>query len=570
MIFFWKKDTFFYNHGMSNFKTKKIQKTKITPDTPQASTEKSPRKTSKKLIGFLLFFVSIAFLANAGMEYVGSMRISDTPIIPFQTVEFSGSTLPAKEGTTNILIAGIGGTWHEWANLTDSIMLASIDPDAGYVTLLSIPRDLFVAYPKWYSPAGRINSLYGMWKDSGKWISYLAEKVSEITGQPIHHYLVIDFRGFKSVVDLLGGLEVDVPKDLIDREYPDNNWGYETFVVRAGKHTFDGETALKYVRSRHSTSDFDRSERQQLILKALKSKIIEDGFISNTEKISNLYSAIAKNIDSDLTVGDIAHFALKLKGIENNHINIYNLSNECQGIKCSPGAYLYTPSREYFGGAAAIIPENASATRLSYYDDIRRFVEFIFHYPNMKNEKIPLVFIYNKWQSASAKLLATNLSKMGISFDTNNIFVESTGSLIETSRVNIYWNSELSIGIDPESQSVKALKSLEEKIPYSIVNRNEYVTTSWPKIEIILGKDKSSYYTFAKPTYYLPYIESTQSGSTGSINASGSTSVSWEVKSANKVSKPKTSSPQITGESQKIQNAPTNEFSVNPGEWEEF
>ncbi len=98
-------------------------------------------------------------------------------------------------------------------------------------------------------------------------IKLLAEKVSEITGQGIDGYIVIDFSGFKNIVDALGGIHIDVPKDLVDREYPDNNWGYEVFTVRAGPQDFDGATALKYARSRHSTSDFDRSERQQLLLK---------------------------------------------------------------------------------------------------------------------------------------------------------------------------------------------------------------------------------------------------------------------------------------------------------------
>jgi LCP family protein required for cell wall assembly len=103
-------------------------------------------------------------------------------------------------------------------------MLASINPETNYVTLLSIPRDLFVAYPKSYGTAGRINALYGMGKANGEGIQLLAQKVSEITGQPIHHYVVIDFHGFKNVVDALGGITVNAPKDLVDREYPDNNW----------------------------------------------------------------------------------------------------------------------------------------------------------------------------------------------------------------------------------------------------------------------------------------------------------------------------------------------------------
>lgn len=78
---------------------------------------------------------------------------------------------------------------------------------------------------------------------------------------------MIDFAGFKDIINILGGISIDVPESILDREYPDNNWGYMTFQVQKGLQNFDGDTALKYARSRHSTSDFDRSNRQQLIIK---------------------------------------------------------------------------------------------------------------------------------------------------------------------------------------------------------------------------------------------------------------------------------------------------------------
>lgn len=128
----------------------------------------------------------------------------------------------------------------------------------------------------------------------------------------------------------------------------------------------------------------------------MKNKALSAGFITNPNKMSELFEAIRNNLDTDLTLGDITHFALGLKDIDSSHINIYNLSNDCVGYRCSPGAYLYNPSREYFDGASVLIPENATASRLSYYDDIRRFVSFIFTFPNMKNERIPLNIIYKK------------------------------------------------------------------------------------------------------------------------------------------------------------------------------
>lgn len=101
-------------------------------------------------------------------------------------------------------------------------MLANLNYDTKTVTLLSIPRDTYVAYSS--NTAGKINALYQIGKNQNQGVNLLAKKVSEITGQSIHHFLIIDFNGFKSVVDALGGVEVDVPQRIYDREYPNNNW----------------------------------------------------------------------------------------------------------------------------------------------------------------------------------------------------------------------------------------------------------------------------------------------------------------------------------------------------------
>jgi hypothetical protein len=145
-----------------------------------------------------------------------------------------------------------------------------------------------------------------------------------------------------------------------------------------------------------------------------------------------------------MKLGEIGEFALRLKDIETRHINIYNLSNECIGIRCTPGAYLYTPAREYFGGASVVVPENASATRLSYYDDIRRFTGFIFRFPDIRKERYPISIIAGKGKTNQAKLIITTLGKLGINFDDKKTLTESTGS-ISNSHINIYWNNEAEI-----------------------------------------------------------------------------------------------------------------------------
>lgn len=216
-----------------------------------------------------------------------------------------------------------------------------------------------------------------------------------------------------------------------------------------------------------------------------------------------------------MTLGEIGEFAIRLKDIHSDRINIYNLSNECIGIKCTAGAYLYTPAREYFGGASVVVPENASATRLSYYDDIRRFTGFIFRFPDIRKERSPISIIAGRGKESQAKLIVSTLGKLGITFDDKKTFTQSTGS-IANSHINIYWNAEAEIGTPESATIVEALRFLEEKIPYSAVIHNEYITTDGPRIEIVVGDDIASYFTFAKPAYYLPYIAPSGDGSGGS------------------------------------------------------
>lgn len=451
-------------------------------------------------------------------------------------------------------------------------MLASINQDDKKVTLLSIPRDLYIAYPKGYGVAGKINTLYSIGVANKVGISLLAEKVTEITGQPIDDYIVIDFNGFKKIVDALDGVEVDVPRDLVDREYPDNNWGYQVFSVRAGVQTFNGETALKYARSRHSTSDFDRSERQQILIKAIKEKALSIGFLTNPAKIGEVFGVVSNHIDTSLNLGDISDLALSMKDVSSNNINVYSLSDACVGNRCEPGAFLYTPAREYFGGASTVIPENATASRLSFYDNIRRYSGFIFRFPEIRKEIAPVSIIVPKGKTNQAKVLAANLEKLGFNFDNKKAIVESTGSITQ-SHINIYWNEEVKTGIDPTGIVVSALKFVEETLPYSIVTRNEYVTTDGPRIEIVLGTDASSYFTFAKPAYYLPYVPSTGSGdAAGSGTSQGTKSggivVSGESKKSSNTSTPPAKNTSISPTP--IRENPVDAPAIQPGQWEEF
>ena len=581
--FSFEKTTFFsIISGMSAFKTKKLPSSTPSPlskDIEISSLSSEKKWMSKIIIGIIITIASLLFIGVLAWNFLFrsiSSGNSDEPGIftPIISSEFANQK---KEGTMNILIAGIGGKWHEWGELTDSIMIASLNQKEKKIHLLSIPRDLYVAYGtgQW---AGKINALYSLGRSHGEGINRLATKISEITGQPIDHYVVIDFSGFQQIIDILGGVEVNVEQDIIDPEYPTENWGYMTLVIRKGLQTFDGDMALKFARSRHSTSDFSRSERQKLLIKAMKEKALSTGYLTNPGKLSELYSAVVSHLDTDLSLATIGELAFSLRNIESSNIFVSSLSQDCSGIKkCIPGAFLYTPSRDLFGGASVVIPENARTNRLSYYDDIRRFVQIIFSFPTLSESLPQTTIITDKDQKRYGNQVGLALAKLGIPLSTKNPLITTTGS-IERSHINIYWNESLTVGISPEWNLVKALKQIEEAIPYNIVSRNEYVTDDGPKVEIVLGKDAADYFRFSKPAYYIPTpIAPAVSGE--------KTSTSWTNRGSSGTKIPTvrtttgsartpiktTTTPTIPTETT-ISSTPANstEIKVAPGEWEDF
>lgn len=520
------------------------------------------QKTKKKMrtiIISVLVLLGCLFWVNYVVQWIGNVRIgTGGDGATFAPVIFSnntGAVTPPKKWVTNILIVGIGGAGHQAWELADSIMLASLDEEKKSVTMVSIPRDLYVSYGtgEW---AGKINALYPIWLARKQWISLLANKVSEVTGQSIHHYMVIDFSAFRYVVNALDGIEIDVTKDLYDSEYPDYDYGYTIFSVKKWLQIFNGETALRYARSRHSTSDMDRSRRQQQIINAIKTKALSAGIITSPTKISEIIDATRKNINTDLTVSDLVSIGSSFANLEKSAIHVYNLGNDCVSYNnCSVGSYLYNPSMAYFGWAWALIPEWAKVNRLSYYDRIQQFVDFVFKYPGIHTVPQPIVVVHTNYSLSYAKNLLMEFRKIGINYDASHVLKASTGAITQ-SHINIYWNSEYDVGIDPKSDIVEALKMFDMRIPINIVTSNEYVTSDWPKIEIVLWEDCKNYFIFAKPVEYLPKIDMP--------SLSGNTT-SWEKKiektpgsAQNKtIIKNNTS----TGSSP---------YKVTPGEWEQL
>jgi LCP family protein required for cell wall assembly len=228
-------------------------------------------------------------------------------------------------GRINILLVGLAGKNYPGANLTDSIIIASINPKTWQTALLSIPRDLYVPIPNTKSYT-KINALFARAEDSdasGKTgAENLKKTLSEITGQPIDYYIALDFDGFRKIIDELGGIKIQVPKDLRDERYPGPNYSYETFEINAGLQDLDGKVALKYARTRHDEDgDFGRAFRQQQILEAARSKAYSLGTILNLPKVSGLLDTLGEHLRTDIQLDELNSF-LDLVGKIDTHTTV--------------------------------------------------------------------------------------------------------------------------------------------------------------------------------------------------------------------------------------------------------
>jgi anionic cell wall polymer biosynthesis LytR-Cps2A-Psr (LCP) family protein len=256
-----------------------------------------------------------------------------------------------KESYT-ILLFGFAGGRHEGTYLTDTIILAHPNIKNKTVTLFSIPRDLWVQIPTQSGDAFRskINTVYQMELNPGDYPDldkkYLGNRsdaaliksvVSQTFGLPVDNYIALDFEGFKKAIDVLGGVDINVEKSFEDKQYPLEGkekdlcgrreeelpqlekiassepevafpCRFETLVFKKGEVHMDGELALKYVRSRHSKEDggdFGRARRQQLLLEAVRRKVLSLGFLP---KVIPFLDQLGGHVKTDISFTEMKKF----------------------------------------------------------------------------------------------------------------------------------------------------------------------------------------------------------------------------------------------------------------------
>jgi LCP family protein required for cell wall assembly len=415
---------------VNNFNRRKIS---LAPQRPKVSDK--VKHNLLTALGILLVLVVIYYSGLRAVSY-----LSGTQLVGFFSEIFGKDLMIDDLGHTNILLMGVGGEGHEGRDLTDTMIIASIDQNKNTVSLLSIPRDLYID-----SSIGgsRINKLYELGKakwNSDEGLDFVKSTVENVFKMPIHYYAKVDFEAFKQIVDAIDGVDVYVEQEINDPEYPldDGSYGVETFLLAKGSQHLDGTTALKYVRSRKTSSDFDRSKRQQQVLMAVKNKIKDEGLFSSKSTLKKLYYSLSDHLETNLSLREmlsLAEFGTKFREIQ---ISMATLNDE----PLFRGGFLYTPLRELYGGAFVLLPAGDN------FDTLRLFANLVLYGPYDIALR-PVAILNGTKESGFAGRASAILNRFGV-----NIEAVSNGRLENASTTFLYITTPEA---EPAAQFIKKL-----------------------------------------------------------------------------------------------------------------
>lgn len=297
---------------------------------------------------------------------VGETVVDPTPLA-LQTPE-PIPTVSLGDQRFAVLLLGYGGGGHDGTYLTDSIMVVIVDPVQKTMTLLSVPRDVWVPllFDGRTAAYNKVNTAYAFAKDPSLFPdrldkydgghgpgTFTTDTISRLLGVPITYYLALDFDGFRQMINAVGGVDVDVPTGFVAR-YPANDdptvdASWITIRFNAGLQHMDGERAIEYARARETLddsgegTDFARSRRQRLIIEAFKQRMFQPGGMLHAPQILAIAS---QHVDTNYAIPAVAQLSQLALGWKD--VRFYQAAltanNYLEEATGSDGAYLLVPS----------------------------------------------------------------------------------------------------------------------------------------------------------------------------------------------------------------------------------
>ncbi len=415
---------------------------------------------------------------NISTNFSQDVRTIISPIIPQKSQILRGQ----ETGRINILLLGAAGQNKPGGNLTDTVMIASIDLHSNKIAFLSLPRDFYVTIADSNSYA-KINSLYPIGIKDERGTEYIKKTVEKITGITLHYYLVVDFEGFEKIIDDIGGINIISERDIYDDRYPGPNYSYKTFALSKGLHRLDGETALMYARERHDDpeGDFGRAKRQQQIIQAVKNKFFSAQTLFNVSTLNNILNTLGDNIKTDIAFNDIESFIQLTKKLDTQ-----NITNSV--VDAWKKDSLLKVSHVQVGNVSAFI----LIPRVGNYSEIQELAQNIFNLNELKKrqeeiaqEKASIKIFNASGDNALTKKIQTLLQDK---LDFNNVSVSYTQEL-QTPR-------NKTVIIDHSGGAkIFTLDELVKKLPAEIA-RDFTLQEENADIIIILGSDLTETYKF--------------------------------------------------------------------------
>lgn len=386
-----------------------------------------------------------------------------------------------ETGRINILLMGAAGQHKPGGNLTDTVMIMSIDTKNKKVALLSLPRDFYVPIPN-SNTYTKLNSLYPIGIKNGLGADYAKQTVEKITGLSINYYAAVDFDAFQKIINDIGGINIINERDIYDPRYPGPNYSYKTFALSKGFHNLNGETALEYVRERHDDpeGDFGRAKRQQQVIQAVKNKMFSMQTLFNVVALNDIFNTLGDNIKTDVTFNDLDRFIALSKTLD-----LQNITNVV--VDAWKPNSLLKASHIQSGNTNAFI----LVPRVGNYSEIQDVAQNIFNQTEIKKRQEQIanedasIGIIN--QSSDPKLASKIQSLLSDKFGMKNVrIIASLNNTISDKTI---------INDATAGQKIFTLDELIKKIPTTL-SQDNFAQNDSVDLIIVLGDDIVSMYKY--------------------------------------------------------------------------
>lgn len=261
---------------------------------------------------------------------------------PAPVATATATPYPAWDGTRplHILLLGVDTRIGESEPpRSDTMIVVRIDPVAKRVDMVSIPRDLLVEIPGYY--ATKVNAAYPFGELDGSipggGPTLAAQTVEYNFGIPIDYFAEVDIAGMERVVDILGGIIIDVPGIIKDDQFPTETYGYTRIYFTPGLQRLDGRRAVQYSRTRHYDGDFARQSRQHEVLRAIRAQAEATGIIT---RLPELIAEVGDSVRTDLSISQVLSLARLSQDIDDEDVHSHSMIPYISELWSDDGFYL--------------------------------------------------------------------------------------------------------------------------------------------------------------------------------------------------------------------------------------